>query len=145
MKEVRIEIIPHKGLPTLSFGISTEKVIKVMGDPPETELLEEDDEFFTPTLIWHYPEQGLSFFFEGDEHMLASIESDNQDTLLFGQKVFSLNPDQIDQLMKVNGFEDSERESEAWGEERLSYSDALIDFYFDGENLATVDWGIIPE
>jgi hypothetical protein len=145
MKVFPIEIKPLKGMPPLVFGASTEKVAKQIGDPTQTELLDEDDEFFTPTLIWHYPDHGISLFFEGDEHQLTSVESDNQETLLFGQKIFSLSKKQIEELMTANNYHDEEEEMEAWGEERMSYNDALIDFYFDGEQLSTVDWGIIPE
>ena len=114
--------------------------------PSESELLEEDDEFFTPTLIWHYPESGLSFFFEGAEHQLTSIESDHADTMLFGQRIFDLSRKQIEELMAANGFHDMDSELEAWGEDRLSWEDALIDYYFDeGGSLVSVDWGIIPE
>lgn len=145
MKDLAIEIFPIEGMPGIKFGISADKVASKLGDPTETELLEEDEEFFTPTLIWHYPELGLSFFFEGEDHMLTSIESDNEDTLLFGSKIFELDKDQIVQLMQSQGYNEEEQETEAWGEDRVSYEDALIDFYFDGENLVTVDWGIIPE
>ncbi|MBP7850379.1 MAG: hypothetical protein KA053_08890 [Lentimicrobiaceae bacterium] len=145
MKKLIIDILPIEGMPDLEFGITADKVAKKLGDPEETELLEEDEEFFTPTLIWHYPEIGLSFFFEGEEHELTSIESDNHDTLLFGAKVFSLNKAQIIELMRANGYEDEEQELEAWGEDRVSFEDALIDFYFAGDQLVTVDWGIIPD
>lgn len=145
MKEEGIIIVPHQGMPPIRFGMSTDEVMRFIGEPVETELLEEDDEFFTPTLIWHFPDSGLSFFFEGDEHLLSSIESDNRETSLFGQKVFSLNAKQIEELMQLNGFEDKESEAEPWGEDRLSYHDALIDFYFVEGELSTIDWGIIPE
>lgn len=145
MKDIKIEILLHKGMPDVRFGASTEMVMKNVGEPRETELLEEDDEFFTPTLIWHYPEDGLSFFFEGEEHMLTSIETDNQNCILFGQKLFGLSAKQIEELMIVNGYSDVEREKEAWGEDRISFIDALIDFYFEEGKLSTVDWGIIPE
>ncbi len=140
-----IEIRPLEGMPPLKFGATTEAVARLLGDPPQTELLDEDDEFFTPTLIWHYPDHGISLFFEGDEHQLTSVESDNQDTLLFGQKVFSLTRQQLEELLAANSFHDVEQETEAWGEERMSFNDALIDFYFESEKLSTVDWGIIPE
>ena len=43
--------------------------------------------------------------------------------------------------MGANGFANPESEEEVWGETRLSFPEAVIDFYFEKGELNSVSWG----
>jgi len=38
-----------------------------------------------------------------------------------------------------------DEDTEEWGEKRLSFDEALIDFYFENEEMVTVNWGVFFE
>jgi hypothetical protein len=92
--------------------------------------------------VWNYPDAGLNFFFEASngEPSLSTIESDNLDTVVFNAKIFNLTKDSIIELMKENGYSDIDEDDETWGEHRVTFDDAQIDFYFDDQELTLVSW-----
>jgi hypothetical protein len=45
--------------------------------------------------------------------------------------------------LKENDFENYELETEVWGEKRLTFEDAMIDFYFDDKQLSVISWGVL--
>lgn len=136
-----------KGLNDVPFGATVEEASKYFGEPTEIEVLEKDLDDDPDTELWYYDDQSFSLFFEGDPHLaLTSIEINNQETTLFGKKIFGMSEDQIIALMKDNGFSEMYTENEEWGEKLLSFEDALIDFYFEENKLATVNWSVdFPE
>ena len=132
-----------KGLNELPFGARPEEVNKHFGEPSEIEVLEKEMEDEPDTELWYYDEESFSLFFEGEPDLvLTSIEINNQETLLFGKKIFDLNEDQIIELMQSNGYSEMYTEDEEWGEKLLSFEDALIDFYFEDGKLVTVNWSV---
>ena len=46
--------------------------------------------------------------------------------------------------MKDNGFKDMEEEEED-GELRVSFEDAMIDFFFEGDKMTAVSWGVLVD
>ncbi len=46
-------------------------------------------------------------------------------------------------LMDDKGFEVAETEEDEDGERRISYDDALIDFFFHEGELIAVNWGVL--
>jgi hypothetical protein len=44
-------------------------------------------------------------------------------------------------MMKDNGYKDMDEDDETWGEHRVTFEDAQIDFYFDDQELTLVSWG----
>ena len=46
--------------------------------------------------------------------------------------------------MKAQGFKELEEEEED-GELRVSFEDALIDFFFDGDEMTAVSWGVLVD
>jgi hypothetical protein len=64
------------------------------------------------------------------------------DSLIFGVKVFDLDKDQLIALMKKNGYKEYEIELEE-GENRLSFEEGLIDFFYAGGELIAVSWGVL--
>lgn len=132
------------GFGKLKFGDSPEQVTALLGDPDEAEDLENEFEEETHTVLWNYWDQAISLFFEGvDKQSLASIETDNIKTTLFGKKVFDLSEKEVHDLMHENGFKEIETEVETWGEKRISFDDGQIDFYFLNNQVSIVSWGII--
>jgi hypothetical protein len=137
------EIKLKKGLGDISFGDAPEKVMAVLGQPQEVENLDMDDD--NTTLITHYTDKEVALFFVNPQQkpMLECIESSNRDTVLFGKKLFLMNECEIIDLMKQNGYENAEIENEIWGEKRLTFEDAMIDFYFDDKQLSVISWGVM--
>ncbi|HPE87364.1 MAG: hypothetical protein EOL88_05680 [Bacteroidia bacterium] len=142
MKELELNVIPLKGLGALYFGMSVEEMTQIMGESTEVEDITDEDDF--STTILNYNDLGISIFFEGvDAPVLACIETDNTNCMLFGQKVFTLSEARIIELMNENGFSDMDIDDEEWGEHRVSFEDGLIDFYFREGELTTINWGVL--
>lgn len=143
MSKSNYEIQLKKGLNDLPFGATTNDAKAMFGDPTEIEVLEKDTEDDPDTELWYYDDESFSLFFEGEPGLvLTSIEINNQETTLFGQKIFKMDEDQIIDLMKENGYNEMYTEDEEWGEKLLSFEDALIDFYFEDQKLVTVNWSL---
>ncbi|MEN8226135.1 MAG: hypothetical protein ABFS05_12330 [Bacteroidota bacterium] len=142
MTKLTAEIKPKEGFGELKFGHPSEHLIALLGKPEEVETFEDDDEF--NTTILNYWEKGLSAFYEGVENsVLSCFETDIPEATLFGEKVFDLDEPQIVSLMQKHGFKVAETEEEPTGERRISYDDALIDFFFDECELIAVNWGVL--
>lgn len=141
---MKINIELKKGMDNLTFEASPEKVRVLFGEPEEVEELENATEGSVESIVWSYPETGLNFFFEAStgEPTLCTIESDNIETVLFGKKIFSLSPAEIVTLMKENGFAEPEEDDETWGEHRITFEDAQVDFYFNEKELSVVSWSL---
>jgi hypothetical protein len=140
--KMKLEIKLKKGLSELLFKCSTEAVRALCGDPDETEELDNQSDGSLESIVWYYLNTGLNFFFDatGTEPILSTIESDNLETELSGKKVFQLNQAGIISLMKAEGYEEFEEEDETWGEHRLTFEDAQVDFYFTEGELTLVSW-----
>jgi len=139
----KLDIKPLVGLGDLKFGATKKDVEKAFGKPQETENIEVEDDL-SDAQVWSYEEKGLSVFFENDfDELLTCFDTNNDDFTLFGKNVFDLKKDKIIELMKQNGYSDYESEDEDWGEHRLSFNDAVMDFYFDDQSLVSVSWGVM--
>ncbi len=141
MKKITPEIKPKDGFGELKFGETINHVVEQLGEAEEIETIEDEDEF--NTTILNYWEIGVSIFFEGVEKSVVScFETDIPETTLFGKEVFELEEKELIALMTENGFEVAEIEEES-GERRLSYDDALIDFFYQEGELLAVNWGVL--
>ncbi len=139
---IDLNVLPLKGLGNITFGMTMESMTGILGKPAQVEPLVDDDDFNTTVL--NYNDQGLSIFFEGAEApMLSCIESDNKNCMLFGERAFDLSKQDLVALMKKNGFEDLDTSDEEWGEQRISFEDGLIDFYYANDKLTTINWGVL--
>jgi hypothetical protein len=144
MESIKPEIKPLNGFGDLLFGKEIKEVTEFLGEPDAIE--EVNEEGFTGTTICFYEKIGLTAFFEGlASPKLAIIEVRDTSSTLFGKKVFGMSESEITTLMRSNGFHEEEKEKEEWGEERLSFHDALIDFYFENGELLLVNWGVMIE
>ena len=142
MKNLILDIKPKVGFGELAFGDTTEKITSVLGEAEEIESIEDDDVF--NTTILNYWEKGVSVFFEGTQKsVVACFETDNPDSEMFGKRVFEMSEEEIIGLMVTKGYEVAETEFEETGEKRVSYDDAMIDFFFEEEELIAVNWGVL--
>ncbi|OYT10674.1 MAG: hypothetical protein B6I18_07855 [Bacteroidetes bacterium 4572_112] len=137
-----MEIKLLKGIKDIDFGISKYEFVKKLGTDLSFEIIEEEGDFKTEAVF--VEEYGSSLYFEGIEidMTFAACDTQNKDAVLFGEKIFNKSKAEIKVLMKENTYKDLEEEIEEWGEERLDYYDARVDFYFDGGKLRSVSWGV---
>jgi len=134
-----------KGFCTLNFGVSSVDAELVFGKPEEIQVLD-DPILETSCTVYHYWDSGFSLFFDNKNSMkFGSVEVDNTDTLLFGKKLFSLNEQQLIDLMKEHNYTLSDTERQEWGEKRLSFDEAGLDCYFENQKLASINFGVIDE
>lgn len=134
-----------KGFCTLNFGVTAVDAELVFGKPEEIQVLD-DNILETSCSVYHYWESGFSLFFDNKNSMkFSSVEVDNKDTLLFSKKMFSLNEQQLIDLMKENKFELTDSEKQDWGEKRLSFDEAGLDCYFENGKMSSVNFGVIDE
>lgn len=136
-----IEIKLNEGLGVLQFGMTYEQVTAIIGEPDDTDEVETDDS--TNAKVYSYWDEAIVLFFEGKkQQLLTNIEVDNLDATLFGEKVFDFEEKDVIDLMKKHGFQEIEEEEEEWGEKRITFDEAMLDFYFEDGVLNSVSWGV---
>lgn len=128
-----------KGIGNLMFGMTVENVKQLLGEPTEMETI--DNGMEEETLVLHYDDQNLTLFFEGEIKLLNCIDTDNEETFLFGQKIYAMNEKEIAQLMIANNYFAEDIETESWGERRVTFIEGNIDFFFENNELMSVVFG----
>ena len=128
-----------KGIGELLFGMSVDDVKHLLGEPTEIENI--DNGMDEETLVLHYDELGLTLFFEGEPRLLNCIDTDNEETILFGQKVYDMQEKEVAQLRVANNYFAEDIETESWGERRVSFSEANVDFFFEDDELVSIVFG----
>lgn len=128
-----------KGIGNLMFDMTLEDVKQILGEPTEMETI--DNGMEEETLVLHYDDQCLTLFFEGETKLLNCIDTDNEDTVLFGQKIYTLTEKEIAQLMIANNYFAEDIETESWGERRVTFIEGNIDFFFENDELMSVVFG----
>jgi hypothetical protein len=138
-----MEILLLKGFNDLEFGLSKDGFLEKYSQFTNFEIVEEDGEYKTEAI--YMPELETSIYFEGDETEMAftACETENPEALLFGVKIFKKSEAEITKLIQDHKFSDLEIEIEEWGEKRVSFYDAMVDFYFEDGMLTNVSWGIL--
>lgn len=108
-----INIVPLKGLGNIKFGLTIDQIAHEFGEADEIEQLEETD---SETWVLNYHRGNVSLFFEGiGVTHLVYIESQNKESLLFGEKIFELSKKEALALMAKNGFTKTESDKEEGG------------------------------
>jgi len=139
---MNLEIKPKNGLGDLKFGEIPENVTKLFGEPADAEEISSDDDDLKTTILSY--DDGVTVFLEGlVEPVVSNFDVDNKNAILFGEKVFEMKEQAIIELMNKNNFSLMEKEEEEWGETRITFEDALTDFYFEGNELVAVSWGVL--
>ena len=138
-------IMPLKGYGEIPFGMTLDETVKLLGMPDFYEELSDMEETGNRSIYYEYEELQTNIYFEGiTKSVAACFETENEEATLFGKKVLDLKKDEVVKLMKDNGYKDIEEENED-GELRISFEDAMIDFFFDGEQMTAVSWGVLVD
>ena len=143
MKDFTIE--PLKGYGEIPFGMTLDDTVKLLNMPDFYEELSDMEETGNRSVFYQYDSLATNIYFEGiTKSVVACFETENQEATLYGKKVFDLTKEEIVKLMKANGFKELEEELEE-GELRVSFEDALVDFFFEGDKMTAVSWGVLVD
>ena len=128
-----------EGFNEIRFDMPVEEVVALMGAAEEVETM--DNAYDETTTILHYFDGTLSLFFEGDSPTLQCIDTSIEECEMFGEKIFEKNEKEIVQLMVKNNYYEQDADEESWGERRISFGEANIDFFFENDELIAVVYG----
>ena len=143
MKDFTIE--PLKGYGEIPFGMTLDETVKKLGMPDFYEELSDMEETGNRSIFYEYDELETNIYFEGvTKSVVACFETENMEATLYGEPVFDLTKEEIIDLMKKQGFKELEEETED-EELRVSFEDAMIDFFFDEDELTAVSWGVLVD
>lgn len=143
MKDFTIE--PLKGYGEIPFGMTLDEAAKILGMPDFYEELSDMEETGNRSIYYEYEELETNIYFEGvTKSVVACFETENIEATLYGEPIFDLTKEEIIDLMKKHGFKELEEEKED-EEQRVSFEDAMIDFFFDEDGLAAVSWGVLVD
>ena len=138
-------IEPLKGYGEIPFGMTLDEAVKMLGMPNFYEELNDMEETENRSIYYEYDDLQTNIYFEGiTKSVVACFETENENATLYGKKVFDLDQKAVIEMMKAKGFNELEQEAED-GELRISFEDALIDFFFDEEGLTAVSWGVLVD
>jgi len=141
MSNITLDIMPKEGLGEIKFGEIPENLTKLIGEPNSAEEITSDDDLKTTILTF---ENGVTVFLEGlVEPIVSNFDIDNKNAKLYGVSIFELGQEQVTALMKEHGYTELEVEEEEWGETRLTFEDAIMDFYFEDGELTAINWGVL--
>ena len=143
MKDFTIE--PLKGYGEIPFGMTLDEAVKTLGMPDFYEELSDMEETGNRSIFYEYDELETNIYFEGvTKSVVACFETENTEATLYGKPVFDLTKEEIIDLMKKQGFKELEEETED-EELRVSFEDAMVDFFFDEDDLTAVSWGVLVD
>ena len=135
-------IEPLKGYGEIPFGMTLNEAVKMLGMPNFYEELNDMEETENRSIYYEYDDLQTNIYFEGiTKSVVACFETENENATLYGKKVFDLDQNAVIEMMKAKGFNELEQETED-GELRISFEDALIDFFFDEGGMTAVSWGV---
>ena len=138
-------IMPLKGYGEIPFGMTLDDAVKLLNMPDFYEELSDMEETGNRSIFYEYDDIQTNIYFEGiTKSVVACFETENENATLYGKKVFELKKDEVIQLMKAQGFKELEEEIED-GELRVSFEDALIDFFFEDDKMTAVSWGVLVD
>ena len=138
-------IEPLKGFGEIPFGMALDDAVKRLGNPNFYEELSDMEETGNRSIFYEYDDIETNIYFEGiTKSVVACFETENEDAVLYGTKVFGLSRAEVIVLMQDNGFKELEEEDED-GEHRVSFEDAMIDFFFDDNKMTAVSWGVLVD
>ena len=143
MKDFTIQ--PLKGYGEIPFGMTLDETVKILNMPDFYEELSDMEETGNRSIYYEYADIQTNIYFDGiTKSVVACFETENESATLYGKKIFELKKDEVVKLMKANGFNEMEEENED-GELRVSFEDAMIDFFFEEDKMTAVSWGVLVD
>ena len=136
---MEMKVFIKQGIGEIRFKMPVEEVVSLLGTAEEVENIENAAD--EPTTILRYNDLGMTLFFEGENPVLACIDTYNEDCELLGAPVFDLDEKALVQLMVRNGYSEEDVDDEDWGERRVSFPEGNVDFFFDEGELASITLG----
>ena len=139
-----LTIEPLKGYGDIRFGMSVDEIVNIFGEPSNHEEMEPLAEGVeNVSVLYDYDDEDFSLYFEGvSSYVVASISTRNEDAMLFGERIYEMNRNEIVEMMKQNGYKDFEIEEQD-GDTCIVYDELMLDFYFIDGELVDVLWGVI--
>lgn len=138
-------IEPLKGFGEIPFGMPLDDAVKLLGSPNFYEELSDMEETGNRSIFYEYEDLATNIYFEGiTKSVVACFETENEDSVLYGTKVFELTRAELKELMRENGYAELEEEDED-GEHRISCEEAMIDFFFKGDSMTAISWGVLVD
>lgn len=128
-----------QGVGGLRFGMPVEETVALLGTADEVENI--DNAADESTTVLRYNDLGLTLFFEGENPVLACIDLCDSASTLLGEPVFDMDERAIVQLMVKHGYAGQDVDDEDWGERRVGFPEANVDFYFDDGELVSIILG----
>jgi hypothetical protein len=127
------------GFGQLKFGATMTEVKTYLG---EAEAVISSGETPNNVIAWHYWDRSYSIYFdESENYLFSSITLQDQDAVLFGQKIFCLDIDKLKDLFFDNGYKEFSEEKWDDGSTDLSIFDAAcIAFFSKDGTLKSFDW-----
>jgi len=136
-KDIKIGI----GLGNIKFGITREELLKISGEPTETEQFA-DENYTTET--WHYDEDEFSVSFdEEDNWRLTTIAVSSDKYTFSANKLINLPFNKVMELLKDENLGDNELENIDENQQILSFMDKSINFWFENKVLSEIQWGLL--
>ena len=143
MKDFTIQ--PLKGYGEIPFGMTLDETVKLLNMPDFYEELSDMEETGNRSIYYEYDDLKTNIYFEGvTKSVVACFETENEAATLYGKKVFDLKKDEVVKLMKDNGFMELD-EGDEDSELRVSFEDAMVDFFFEGDKMTAVSWGVLVD
>ncbi|MBL6448785.1 hypothetical protein JMN32_20905 [Fulvivirga sp. 29W222] len=140
------EIKSGEGLGQLKFGMSTNQVKQILGEPDEVETYSYETEEGELSETWHYDSAELSISFDEEEDWkLVSIAISAQDVLFKGHKLIGLKYDELVKALK--SLEIGHLEFEDWSSAEspnhklISAEEIEINFWLDDDVLSEIQLG----
>ena len=138
-------IKPLKGYGEIPFGMTLDETVKLLNMPDFYEELSDMEETGNRSIFYEYDAIKTNIYFEGiTKSVVACFETENEAATLYGKKVFELDRNAVVDLMKSQGFKELDEESED-GELRVSFEDAMVDFFFNGDKMTALSWGVLVD
>ncbi len=138
-------IKPLKGYGEIPFGMTLDETVKLLNMPDFYEELSDMEETGNRSIFYEYDSIKTNIYFEGiTKSVVACFETENEAATLYGKKVFELDRNAVVDLMKSQGFKELDEESED-GELRVSFEDAMVDFFFNGDKMTALSWGVLVD
>lgn len=134
-----MKILVKQGIGDIRFKMPVEEVVALLGTADEVENI--DNAADEPTTVLRYNDLGLTLFFEGENPVLACIDICNEESEMLGEQVFEMEEPALVQLMVKNGYTEEDVDDEDWGERRVSFPEANVDFFFDEGELVSITLG----